>query len=78
MTNEEGIILKKLNQFYENHNKTAPMIFNGVCSECGTSVYVEIHQTSSGYGINGGSIFMTDDRLSVKCLHCSKNEKCFT
>ncbi len=71
-------MLKKLDQLYENHNKTGPMILNSVCSKCGTSVCVEIHKTSGGYGINGGSIFLTNDRLSTKCIHCYKNEKSFT
>jgi hypothetical protein len=68
MTSEEALILKKLDQLYENHHKTGPIILNTDCSVCGVSVRVEIYKTSSGYGINDGSIFLMDDRLSAKCI----------
>jgi len=75
MTNQEALIIKKLDQLYEKHYKSS---FNSVCCKCGKSVCLEIHKTSGGYGINGGSIFLTDDRWFVECISCYNNEKSFT
>ena len=78
MTNQEALIIKKLDQLYEKHNTSGSMVLNNVCCDCGESVCLEIHKTSGGYGINGGSVSVTDDRLLVSCIYCMGNEKGFT
>jgi hypothetical protein len=76
MTDQDRLTLKKLDQLYEKHNRSIPLVVNANCCECGVGVRVEIHKTLSGYGLNNGFVFATGDgQLMARCSLCHQSEK---
>jgi len=72
MTNGDSVILRKLAVLYQQHEKTAPLVLNGICYTCRADVSLQIHKTTAGYGINGGTVFVAcNGDLMIKCMCCS-------
>ena len=65
--------LEKLTRLYKEHGASNPVCFTSNCIQCGDRVELELHETSQGFGINGGFLFVTeDDHLLSKCVNCHK------
>ena len=61
-------ILKKL---FEDKPGKSEIILIERCSDCGGLTIIEITQTSRGYGLQGGALFMSsNDEFLAKCLAC--------
>ena len=73
MNNRETLTLEKVRQLFQKHKQPDPYILNGTCHRCGIDVIVEIFNTTTGYGINGGFVFATEKgQLKIECVSCHK------
>lgn len=65
--------LEKLHRIFREHGPSNPILLTFNCFQCENSFELELHRTGSGFGINGGMLFVTkDDQLLGKCMHCYK------
>jgi hypothetical protein len=78
MTNDKLPTLEKLDDFYNEHGNSNPVLLPFNCIQCGRRFELELHRTSQGFGINGGILLVTsDDQLLGRCVDCHKQtDKC--
>ena len=64
-------LLKILKKLFEDKPGKSKIKLKERCSGCGRLTIIEITHTSRGYGLQGGTLFMSpNDKFIVKCLNC--------
>ena len=65
------ISLNTLKNLFSDLSEKHTIAFKGRCSDCGCDVVIEITPASSGYGLQGGSLYeYTPDIYLTKCVDC--------
>lgn len=64
------VSLDMLRKIFEEHAQENPVIMKRNCSECGCAIEIEIHKTSSGFGLQGGILLERNQQIVADCLKC--------
>ena len=65
---------KRLGKLFKNNPEKSTIVLKEKCSDCGCGTIIEITPTSSGFGVQGGVLYMSShDNFIIKCPTCMKN-----
>ena len=68
---KQNHILNGLKKLFKDNPEKSTIVLKEKCSDCGGLTIIEITQTSRGYGLQGGALYMSsNDEFLAKCLAC--------